>query len=279
MGKETALLPTRAGPRGRPQIFNNPVRIAWWEGPPFGGGQWHAECRGDAKAFNAVLADFAKVDVKTKRLVVHDGVGVASGSIPISDPAKQAAARVDWVFMVWQPASWDHLRKSPADLNPTDARDADKGPPSQIDVYTGGNLRWSDVTVPEGLEVVDERLEAHGFTLADGIVLEGKVIDLATKQPIAARMRLQRVEPQPKGEYHYTVVSEAAADTQGRWVLKKRRRLASRGRGGGRLCVEGCRLRSVRRTARLALLRLRIVPPARPCRVALPMMRASRWRT
>ena len=34
-------------------------------------------------------------------------------------------------------------------------------------------------------------------------------------------MRLQRVEPQPKGGYHYTVVAEAVADSQGRWVLKK----------------------------------------------------------
>jgi hypothetical protein len=108
----------------------------------------------------------------------------------------------------------------PGDLNPTDPRDADKGPPAQIDVYTGGGLRWSDVIVPEGLQVIDERLEAHGFTPADGIVLEGKVIDLATQRPVAARMRLQRVEPQPKGGYHYTVVAETAADTQGRWVLK-----------------------------------------------------------
>ena len=92
-------------PKGATAVFNNPVRIAWWEGPPFGGGQWHAECRGDAKAFNAVLADFAKVDVKTKRLVVHDGVGRSFWLNSNRDPAKQAAARVDWVFMVWQRAS------------------------------------------------------------------------------------------------------------------------------------------------------------------------------
>ena len=208
-------------PKGAAAIFNNPARIAWWEGPPFGGGQWHAECRGDAKAFNAVMDAFAKLDVKTKRVIVHDGVGHSFWLNPNRDPAKQAGARVDWIFMVWQEANWDRLRKLPGDLNPTDPRDADKGPPSQIDVYTGGNLRWSDVSVPGGLEVVDERLEAHGFTLADGIVLEGKVLDLATQRPVAARMRLQRVKPQPKGGYRYTVVTEAVADVQGRWVLKK----------------------------------------------------------
>ncbi len=100
-------------------------------------------------------------------------------------------------------------------------RDADRGPPAQIDIYAGGNLRWSDVNIPEGLEVSDERLEAHGFTSADGLVLEGKVLDLATKKPIPARMQLQRVEPQAKGGYHYPIVAETTADAHGRWVLKK----------------------------------------------------------
>src|SRR5688572_14975358 len=30
-------------PAGAAAIFNSSARIAWWEGPPFGGGQWHAE--------------------------------------------------------------------------------------------------------------------------------------------------------------------------------------------------------------------------------------------
>ena len=77
------------------------------------------------------------------------------------------------------------------------------------------------MTVPKGIEVVDQRLVAHGFTAADGVVLEGKVTDLATGQPIAATMRLQRVEPQEKGGYLYPVVAEAKADAQGHWVLKK----------------------------------------------------------
>src|SRR5262245_39663477 len=62
-------------PAGAAVIFNTPSRIAWWEGPPLGGGNWHAECRGDAKALSAVLADFAKLDVKSKRIVVRNGVG------------------------------------------------------------------------------------------------------------------------------------------------------------------------------------------------------------
>jgi len=220
-GKGNKPLTDPGWPKGAAAIFNNPARTAWWEGPPFGGGQWHAECRGDAKAFNSVLADFAKLDVKTKRVVVHDGVGSSFWLNPNHEPEKKADARMDWRFMVWQPARWNRLRKLPADLNPTDRRDAKTGPPAQIDVYTGGNLRWSDVTVPEGLEVIDERLEAHGFTPADGIVLEGKVIDLVTEQPVAAQVRLQLVQPRQKGGYDCKVVADAVADEKGHWVLKK----------------------------------------------------------
>jgi hypothetical protein len=53
------------------------------------------------------------------------------------------------------------------------------------------------------------------------VVIEGKVIDLSTTQPIAATMKLQRIEPQPKGGYLYPVVAEAKADAHGRWVLRK----------------------------------------------------------
>src|SRR5215475_1453223 len=120
-------------PEGAAAIFNTSSRIAWWEGPPFGGGQWHAECRGDAKALSAVLADFAKLDVKNKRVVLHDGAGRSFWLNPNNEPAK-----MDWVFMVWQPKNWEHLRKLPADINPTGGQDAESGPPSQIDVYTGG---------------------------------------------------------------------------------------------------------------------------------------------
>ena len=123
--------------------------------------------------------------------------------------------------MVWQPPSWEHLRRLPADLNPIDARDADKGPPAQIDVYTGGNLRWSDVIVPKGLEVVDQRLEAHGFTPADGIVLEGKVTDLATGRPSPRGCAWSGSSRRRRADIATTSAARAVADAQGRWVLKK----------------------------------------------------------
>ena len=158
--------------------------------------------------------------MKDKRLIVHDGVGSSFWLNSNNEPAKQAGARMDWVLMVWHPQNWERLRDLPARFKPTDVAEAKNGPPAQIDVYAGGNIRWADVTVPRGLEVVDQRLEAHGFTVADGVVLEGKVLDLATDRPLAGKVSLQLIEPQAKGAYRYTVKARAAVDAQGRWVLK-----------------------------------------------------------
>jgi hypothetical protein len=208
-------------PKGADAIFNTPERIAWWEGPPLGGGQWHAECRGGARALSRVLAAFAKLEVPTRRLILHDGVGESFWLNMNRELAKRAAARMDWSFSVWQPAIWQRLSKLPANVNPTAPSDAKRGPPAVIDVYTGGNVHWSEVAVPAGLEIVDQRLEAHGFSPADGVVLEGKVIDLETKRPVLARIELQQVEPQAKGGYLHPVSMKASCDAQGRWVIRK----------------------------------------------------------
>src|SRR5437763_1877804 len=56
-------------PAGAAAVFNHPGRIAWWEELLFPG-EWHAEYRGDVKELNALLAQFAKIDVKSRQLVV-----------------------------------------------------------------------------------------------------------------------------------------------------------------------------------------------------------------
>src|SRR6185295_3003812 len=61
------------------------------------------------------------------------------------------------------------------------------------------------------------RLATHGFTDADGVVLEGKVIDLATKRPIAGKLRLEKSEA--RGGFSTVVFADS--DKEGHWLLKK----------------------------------------------------------
>ena len=217
-GEGNKPIPDPGWPRGASVIFNHAGRVAWWEGPPLGGGQWHAECRGDTRALNAVLVDFARLDVKRKRVVVQDCAGHSFWLAPNHVPEQMAAAKIDWIFSVWQSASWEHLHKLQTDLNPTEP--GESSPSSQIDVFTAG-IDWAGITVPEGIEVVDQRLVAHGFSDDDGVVIEGQVKDLSTGKPLTATIRLQRVEPQPTGGYLYPTLAEAKTDALGRWVLRK----------------------------------------------------------
>ena len=60
----------------------------------------------------------------------------------------------------------------------------------------------------------------HGFSAVDGVVIEGRVTDLATGQPIAATVRIERIGYQKKGDDLDPVVAESKADAEGHWVLK-----------------------------------------------------------
>lgn len=204
-------------PKGAAVLINTEHRIAYWHGPL--AGHWHADCRGDAKAFNLVLENFAKLEVKSKLLVVHNGIGNSEWLNISNDPKRREAAKIDWMFKTWQMEDWKGRRRERGEK--VDPKEAENGPPAQIDVYTGGNIKWEDVRVPPGLKVKDMRLEAHGYTLADGVVLEGKVVDLVTKKPLSAMVRLERVEPQPKGEHKYVYAAGAVSGVGGHWVLKK----------------------------------------------------------
>src|SRR4051812_40304803 len=60
-------------PAGSLEVANLKTRVGFWEGPPFGGGQYCFEYRGDAAAFQAALDAFAKVKAPKLELYVHEG--------------------------------------------------------------------------------------------------------------------------------------------------------------------------------------------------------------
>lgn len=143
-------------PKGAAAVFNTKSRIAYWEGPPFGGGQWHAECRGDNAALEQVLKAFARVDIPNKRVVLHDGVGHSFWLNPNREKEKAAQAKLDWVFMVWEPERLKFQQRLPEGTRAAE-QDAVL---AQLDVNTGGSIQWARITVPPGIEIVDERQAA-----------------------------------------------------------------------------------------------------------------------
>ena len=193
-------------PAGAEEIFNVSQRVAYWEH----NGRWHSDCRGDAEAFNKVLAGFALIEADRKQLIVHDGVGQ---SYWVDAVNKDLDADVDWILAVHQAAIWRQWQA----IGRAGAEAGDPVP--QLKAYVGGNIDWDDVVIPEGIEVVDMRLEAHGFTLADGNVIEGTVRDRVTGEPLAANMRLVRLDRKEEGGYDYITVESVTCDEQGHWVF------------------------------------------------------------
>src|SRR5579862_3799896 len=60
-------------PDGALTLANLQSRVGWWEGPPFGGGEWQFLYRGDAQTFSNALATFAAIRALSLELVLHDG--------------------------------------------------------------------------------------------------------------------------------------------------------------------------------------------------------------
>jgi hypothetical protein len=140
-------------PAGAVDIFNFKGRVAYWEGPPRGGGQWNSECRGDAKQLSGVLAAFNELKAKNKQVILHDGAGQSFWLNPSRDPARGESAKIDWKFMVWDKDRWQRF----IGTKKSESGDEAAEPPATIHVYTGGNVNWKDVVVPKGLTVVDQR--------------------------------------------------------------------------------------------------------------------------
>jgi hypothetical protein len=203
-------------PKGAAEIFNHKGRTAWWVGPPFGGGEWHSECKGDAAALNDVLRLFAKIEGPKKRLVVLDGIGYSFWLDPNGTKRGDRNTKIDWSFSIWQAERWKMQKGLPAGVSAIPHDHAE--PISTITVHTAA-LRWSEVQVPDGIEVIDNRMEAHGFKLSDGRVIEGQVT-AGPGKPLQAKIRVEEIIQKKTGGYDYQVVTSIEADEKGHWAIK-----------------------------------------------------------
>jgi hypothetical protein len=215
-------------PAGSLAVANLEERIAFWVGPPFGGGQHNFIYRGGTADFQQALDLFAKVDAPERILVVHEGpeelVFLKNDKDPKVDP------RYDWSFTVWNREQYDRLYNDPGSVflsrDPSGNFRKPVSPPL-IDVYVGGapagaGVDWAQVRVPDGIKVVDERASAHGYPAAAGSVVRGRVTDLGGRlkravPPVAgARLVVAKYGGQ---ERSYDEVASATAGPDGRFEL------------------------------------------------------------
>ncbi|WP_182867415.1 carboxypeptidase-like regulatory domain-containing protein [Stieleria mannarensis] len=167
-------------PEGALPLANLKTRIAWWEGPPFGGGQYHFEYSGTTADLQVAIDLFVQVDSPRKQLVVRSGV---QNSFWLNVTDKTKPQPIDWQFVVWRPSNWQHLCDAKMGLLPPG--EEGQGPKTELVVYLSDRIEWDSLTIPRALSVVDERLESNGLTADQGAALQGRVRD-ADGRPIAA---------------------------------------------------------------------------------------------
>ena len=173
-GGKDEEIKARGLPAGALPLANLDTRIAWWEGPPFGGGQYHFEYVGETADLQQAIDLFAKVDSDRKQILVRGGQA-ESFWLKTSDRTKSHP--IDWQFTVWIPNNWQHLRDARHGLLPPG--DEGDSPLSTLIVHVTVRIDWDAIKVPDELSVVDERLQANGLRPDQGAALKGTVVDLA----------------------------------------------------------------------------------------------------
>lgn len=207
-GKDEAIT-VQGLPEGALPLANLKTRIAWWEGPPFGGGQYHFEYSGETADVQQAINLFAKIDSDRKRLIIRSG-RPNSFWLGISDKAQPHP--IDWQFVVWMPANWQHLRDAKAGLLPP-GEEGDS-PKTELLVHVSPRIDWNSLKIPDGLDVIDERLESNGVPADQGAALQGRVTDSAGNPISGATVALgndadrQTSQSAADGSYRITKIPE-----------------------------------------------------------------------
>ena len=179
----------RGWPTGSVEVANLESRLGYWEGPPFGGGEYQFlyRCK-NTDEFNRALKILSAIQAKRLELVVHNGPEYSFWLKDNDEELSEEDNRVDWTFTVWNPASWDRLYNSPRGYMLHSDHPNFKKPVAapKIDVYIGGgSILWKNVKVPKNVLVIDTRPGSVSPEFAGSGLVHGKVLDMATAEPIA----------------------------------------------------------------------------------------------
>lgn len=132
--------------------------VQWYEGPPFGGGEWVFQSRGNTEALQEAIDAFSSIQGSKPEIVLKSG--------PLTNhfrASTNAPDVLDWETTVWVRANWDRLfgKDAPAALKKHMQRhpDGDRSePPLRLVVHLHpGGPDWSAIRIPAGIPVNDSR--------------------------------------------------------------------------------------------------------------------------
>jgi len=143
-------------PTGTKEYVALTSRVQWFEGPPFGGGQWTFQSRGDTAALQKAVDAFAKIQAPVREIRLKAGP-----STNVFQSGVGSSVTFDWDMSVWVRANWDHLfgPKAP-DFMKKHPDFGSAHPPLRLVVYVHDKgPDWTRIRVPTEIQVVDERVK------------------------------------------------------------------------------------------------------------------------
>lgn len=132
--------------------------VQWYEGPPFGGGEWVFQSRGNTEALQEAIDAFSRIQGSRPEIVLKAG--------PLTNhfhASTNAPAVLDWETTVWVRANWNRLFGADAPpalkVHMKQHPDSDRNePPLRLVVHLHpGGPDWSAIRIPAGIPVKDLR--------------------------------------------------------------------------------------------------------------------------
>lgn len=182
-------------PTGVTELANLESRDSWWEGPPFGGGEYHFNYAGDANAFADALAKF--LDIRAPKFEIHIQPGACDHGFGREKGDDGWTPDVDWEFIVWRPDNWNRLHNNPEMVFFSDAPGFRESVPApRLLIYLGheGALQLEELELPKSkgrLEIIDHRASSMGIE-TEGAAIRASAYDAQSGKILEeARLTLQ----------------------------------------------------------------------------------------
>ncbi|MDB6054904.1 MAG: hypothetical protein JWN25_2427 [Verrucomicrobiales bacterium] len=202
-------------PEGAAGVANAANRLGWWEGPPFGGGEWHFEFNGDTSDFQKAVNALALIKGIPPEIRIQDGMGSS-----FADHGPTNKQEVAWTFTVWVTKNWEHLYGNTANVVTTDDPNAGKSMPApRIDLFlhSASRVDFGKIVLPANIVIHDERAITAGVDISKGTVVQARIVDAYSNQQLSGA---KLIATSGNAQYQYTNIFQEVMVTNGVARLK-----------------------------------------------------------
>jgi hypothetical protein len=175
-------VPDSGWPAGAHAIANREDRIGYWEGPPFGGGEYHFLLAIESdQAMAQLLDEFAAIVAPDKQILLRDEPLSSFWLTAQSEDASNLTAE----FVIWTPERWNVLHRNPLHPFMMDSPNCGQPcPPPQLIVSTPAfqGIDWSDL--PTSCTIVNQHWRGTRTEGEAARSFELQVFDINSHKPL-----------------------------------------------------------------------------------------------